>query len=227
MKNLSEIVRAATPHSLVLLDELGAGTDPQEGVALAMSLLDHFIATRLHRPGHHASRHTEELRRHAPGRPERIDGIRCRHAGPYLPHPHGRARVKAMPCEIARRSGMPANVLATRSAYLDDERTDISRLVSNLAERHQKLIQAEEEHKTLEHELSEKKRTTELKELALRQKELDLRRLGLKELRDFLVGCATEMGGDPPHGGQPAGRGLQPAGVRHPGPRGGRGAQDR
>ena len=47
--------------------------------------------------------------------------------------------------EIARRSGMPENVLASAFSYLDDERTDISRLVSNLAERHQKLTVAEEE----------------------------------------------------------------------------------
>ena len=87
---------------------------------------------------------------------------------------------------------MPGNVLADAFAYLDDERTDISRLVSNLAERHQKLIQAEEVHKTLEQDLREKSRTAELKELALRQKELDLRRLGLKELRDFLIASRRE-----------------------------------
>ncbi|HET6452358.1 MAG TPA: endonuclease MutS2, partial [Spirochaetia bacterium] len=44
VKNLSGIVQGAGAHSLILLDELGAGTDPQEGVALAMALLDHFMA---------------------------------------------------------------------------------------------------------------------------------------------------------------------------------------
>ncbi len=42
MTNIVRILDAATPHSLVLLDELGAGTDPEEGSALARALLQHL-----------------------------------------------------------------------------------------------------------------------------------------------------------------------------------------
>ncbi len=45
MTNIASIIAAATSHSLVLLDELGSGTDPEEGSAIAMALLDHFIET--------------------------------------------------------------------------------------------------------------------------------------------------------------------------------------
>ena len=43
MRSIVRIVDTAGPGCLVLLDELGAGTDPTEGSALAQALLDHFI----------------------------------------------------------------------------------------------------------------------------------------------------------------------------------------
>src|SRR5712691_459505 len=40
--NIDFISRTATAHSLVLLDELGSATDPEEGAALAVAIADHF-----------------------------------------------------------------------------------------------------------------------------------------------------------------------------------------
>jgi len=42
LRNLKEIVDLATDKSLVILDELGVGTDPDEGTAIAMAILDHL-----------------------------------------------------------------------------------------------------------------------------------------------------------------------------------------
>jgi len=42
MLNLKAMLEEATPHSLVLVDEMGTGTAPEEGAALAVALLDEF-----------------------------------------------------------------------------------------------------------------------------------------------------------------------------------------
>jgi len=44
MLNLKTMLEAATPHSIVLVDEMGTGTAPEEGAALAVALLDEFRA---------------------------------------------------------------------------------------------------------------------------------------------------------------------------------------
>ena len=44
--NIDFISRTATADSLVLLDELGSATDPEEGAALAVAIAEHFLRTR-------------------------------------------------------------------------------------------------------------------------------------------------------------------------------------
>ena len=66
MTNIIEILGLATSQSLVLLDELGAGTDPQEGAALAGALLEHFLNAQITTM---ASTHYSELKLYAHSTP--------------------------------------------------------------------------------------------------------------------------------------------------------------
>jgi DNA mismatch repair protein MutS2 len=45
MRNIAEMCRAVRPPALLLIDEVGTGTDPDEGSALAVAIVDHFLRT--------------------------------------------------------------------------------------------------------------------------------------------------------------------------------------
>ncbi len=45
MRNIAGMARMVVPRTLLLLDEVGTGTDPEEGAALAMAIVDHFRRT--------------------------------------------------------------------------------------------------------------------------------------------------------------------------------------
>ena len=62
MKNISNIVNTATPESLILVDELGSGTDPLEGANLAISILEYFKNKNILTL---ATTHYQELKKYA------------------------------------------------------------------------------------------------------------------------------------------------------------------
>ncbi len=79
--NLNRIAAKADEHSLVLLDELGSATDPEEGAALAVAIAGHFLAGarmvhHLHAPHVAEGLRRPGLRRKTQGRAQRGRGLR-------------------------------------------------------------------------------------------------------------------------------------------------------
>jgi len=123
--NIVRILRKADTHTLVLLDELGAGTDPQEGAALARALLDYLVKRRI--PCLVAT-HYPELKAFAHTTPGVINASMEFDLHSLQPTFHltiglpGRSNALL----IAERLGLPKDVLETARGGLhpDDLRTE-------------------------------------------------------------------------------------------------------
>jgi DNA mismatch repair protein MutS2 len=116
--NIIRILQQATPHSLVILDELGAGTDPQEGAALARAILGHLLGRGITTL---VTTHHPELKAFAHARPGVINASVEFDLETLRPTYHltiglpGRSNALA----IASRLGMPAEIITDARAELD------------------------------------------------------------------------------------------------------------
>ncbi len=130
LRSIVRIVEAAGSDTLVLLDELGAGTDPTEGSALAQALLDHFI-----RAGSlvAATTHYAELKAYAHTTPE------ARNAAVEFDletlSPTYRLTIglpgRSQAFAIAERLGLPSAIVAdARSRLTESQRTFEATLAS-------------------------------------------------------------------------------------------------
>ena len=185
MTNISDIISRSTDHSLVLLDELGSGTDPEEGSAIAMAILDHFIEakTSLIVTTHHGIlKNYGYTRGGVENASMEFDLNTLSPTFRIVMGIPGESRA----VDIAYRNGFPLDLVSRARGYLDEERSDVSALIAGLKEKHRELDAAAEEKKIEERRLIEERRNADLKELRLRQKELQLRSDGVVSLRKLL-----------------------------------------
>jgi DNA mismatch repair protein MutS2 len=186
MTNVAAITAAATERSLVLLDELGSGTDPEEGSAIAMAILDYLIEKKVHLV---ATTHHGILKNYGYAR-EGVENASVDFDSRTL-SPTYRI-VMGVPGEsravdIAARNGLDQGIIAGARSYLAEERADVSALIAGLREKRRELDAADRTRGEEERRLREERRAADLKELRLRQKELELKASGLGKFRELLA----------------------------------------
>lgn len=176
MKNIVGILEDADEHSLVLLDELGAGTDPIEGAALAMSILE-----ELHSRGSFtvATTHYSEIKAFAlthegmenASMEFDIDKL-CPTYRLFIGIP-GRSNA----FEISRRLGLPDHIIDSARSFIQKEDADFESILSDAEtkrlkaeEEMERAEQARLEHERLVNELKREREKLEAERAQLRQK---------------------------------------------------------
>ena len=185
MRNISAILEGADRESLVLLDELGSGTDPQEGSAIAMAVLDELIIRQsfvLVTTHHGILKNYGYTHSSCVNASVAFDTETLAPSYRIVMGVPGESRA----LEIARRSGLPPLVVEKARAYIGGGGTDISALINGLTQKHHELDTLLAQTHEREAEAAYRESTAVKKELEYRQKELELRRDGAAESRRFL-----------------------------------------
>ncbi|MBQ8747547.1 MAG: endonuclease MutS2 [Clostridia bacterium] len=166
MVGIVSVIREMTPDSLVLFDELGAGTDPVEGAALAMSILE-----EVRRVGClcAATTHYAELKAYAL-ETEGVTNASCEFDVETL-RPTYRLIIgtpgKSNAFAISEKLGLPEKIVARASQFVETGARDFEAVIAKLEETRLQLQNEREEAERLRREYEEFKTKAEKK---LRQK---------------------------------------------------------
>lgn len=185
MKNIARAVRNVNEDSLVLLDELGSGTDPQEGAAISMAVLDRliekkaFVLITTHQGviKNYGYTHQECINASVEFSDETLSPTyRLLMGVPGESHA----------LDIAKRSGLPHDIVHKARKYIATEKTDVSALIRGLTEKHTELDSMQQSLESREADLEERQFRNEEKAVSLREKELELKAGIQRESQAFL-----------------------------------------
>jgi len=192
MTNIIFILDQADSHSLVLLDELGAGTDPSEGSALARALLDHV---RQHRITTLVATHASELKAYAQDTP----GVRNASVQFDLEtlSPTFELRIglpgQSNALAIAQRLGLPPGIIDGARTWLSPQQLETENLLFQIQQARKAaeaergtVAQAREEAETLRRELEERLE-------AIEEERHQILRAAQAEVDEVLTQLRTEM----------------------------------
>ena len=170
MTNIVRILEQADTDSLILFDELGGGTDPVEGAALAMSIL-----TWLHKMGIRtmATTHYSELKVFALSTPG-VENASCEFQVETL-QPTYRLLMgipgKSNAFAISRKLGLPEHLIEDASAFIGKQEKDFEDVIAELDASREALAKEQEETARYREEAKRLK-----ERLQSRQEQFDKRR---------------------------------------------------
>ncbi|RUA06216.1 MAG: endonuclease MutS2 [Fusobacteria bacterium] len=156
LKNIQKILTNVTKASLVLLDELGSGTDPIEGSAFAMAVIDYLKDKKCKSM---VSTHYSEVKAHGYNE-EGIETASMEFNAETLSPTY--RLLMGVPGEsnaltIAKRIGVLPEIIEKAKSYISDEDKRVEGMISNIKEQSEELEKSNEEVKKLKLEVEKLK----------------------------------------------------------------------
>lgn len=187
MRHLGEFLAAAGPGALVLSDEIGSGTDPQEGTALAFAALEQLAAQGAQVL---ASTHFGLLKAAVHDHPDMLNAAMDfdeRDLRPLYTFRVGDPGTSHA-FDIARRMGLPGELIDKARSRAGHERVQVEQLLIDLDRRARELKTAGEQARDAAERAEERERdlAARVKELEKQKKQVlaDAKREGEKAVRD-------------------------------------------
>lgn len=192
MQNIAGVLHGLDQHALIILDELGSGTDPEEGSAIGKSILEYCIS----RGGFTlVTSHHTALKQFAYTHRALINASMEFDETTHTPTFR---IISGLPgdshaIDTARRMELPAEVISKAETYLGEQNLKASEIIKRLEEKEREEERRLKEMEEKEKAIREKMRSLDLNELALRQKEVLLRQEQIGSLSAFIAQKRSEL----------------------------------
>ena len=192
LRNLSEILRLSTADSLVLVDELGSGTDPVEGAALGWAVLEELTrrGTTTVATTHIGT--LKELPAHVPGVVNaslQFDAVQLAPTYRLIKGVPGRS----YGISIARRLALPEHVVARAEERLPQQERDLAALVERLENKETELAARESEAEAIAEDARRRIAEVIRREKTVRERERESEKRGRDEARRYLLDARKEI----------------------------------
>lgn len=158
LTHINHIIEHATPRSLILLDEIGGGTDPKAGASLARALLDYFSGEAF---DVFVTTHYPELKAYAYDHDYAVNASVAFDKTTLQPtyHLYMDTPGESHAFLIAKRLGMKPSLIAASENYYQNEQNPVSDLIETLEKKRVELEKEKRKAESVNAALKEKEAT--------------------------------------------------------------------